>query len=168
MKKNFLKTQTIIWLDCRLLHLLLEQQFRHGRATTHSKQSPASELFSNYSSVSESNTWIISKHLSPVNKLLNTPQSNPWVIQELLKHFSDCPPNTGQNNPLNTTQVPYLAAALLRSSVHLRSRLSSCPLIFSLSASSADCAILPPSAWSISTVAFRSSRSRWSNCDIYV
>lgn len=57
----------------------------------------------------------------------------------------------------------HLAAALPSSPAQRRARLSSCPTILSLSAGSADCAILSPSAWIISTVALRSSRRRWSS-----
>lgn len=60
----------------------------------------------------------------------------------------------------------HLPAALPSSPAQRRSRLSSWPTIFSRSAGSADCAILPPSAWIISTVALRSSRSRWSSFSI--
>lgn len=58
---------------------------------------------------------------------------------------------------------PHLLAARPSSPAQRRSRLSSWPMIFSRSAGSADCAILPPSAWIISTVALRSSRRRWSS-----
>jgi len=57
----------------------------------------------------------------------------------------------------------HLPAALPSSPAQRRSRLSSWLTIFSRSPGSAACAILPPSAWIISTVALRSSRSRWSS-----
>lgn len=62
-----------------------------------------------------------------------------------------------------TRPRPYLVVALPRRLAQWLPRLSSWAMIFSLSAGSADWAILPPSAWIISTVAFRSSKRRWSN-----
>lgn len=106
---------------------------------------------------------IISKNLSLFKiKAVKHLRSSMSVIQGLLQHLSDASQNPSLTS-LSKAPWLYLAVALLSSPVHLLSRLSSCPVIFSLSASSADCAILPPSAWSMSTVAFRSSSSLWSN-----
>lgn len=73
-------------------------------------------------------------------------------------------PLTAPPAPLPGSPIPsHLAAALPSSPSQRRPRLSSCPTILSRSAGSAACAILPPSAWIISTVALRSSRRRWSS-----
>ena len=106
---------------------------------------------------------ITSKNLSLFKvKTFKHLQSSMRVIQGLLQHLRDTSQKPSLTSPSKAPWL-YLAAALLSSPVHLLSRLSNCPVIFSLSASSADCAILPPSAWSMSTVAFRSSSSLWSN-----